>query len=298
MSLSHANNLLPAVKWSGSKRSQAEAIVSRFPREIDTYYEPFCGGCSVLNRLLHDSTVRVRRFIASDVNADLIALWNAIKANPDALCDRYAERWLLFNICGEDTKIQEKLYAHRKEYFYKIRECYNKTHAPADFLFIMRTTTNGMPRYNDRGEFNNSCHFSRPGIEPARLRSILHDWSYALNAADVEFRCSSYDAIRPSENDFVYSDPPYAATKGMYYGGIDRDKFFGWLGTLPCGWALSFDGKAGGNDYTAAVPEGLYTTHEYIPSGNSSFRRVIGNDRHAEVEESLYIKSKQKGEIC
>lgn len=31
----------PAVKWSGSKRSQAEEIIKLFPKEIDTYYEPF-----------------------------------------------------------------------------------------------------------------------------------------------------------------------------------------------------------------------------------------------------------------
>ena len=32
----------PVIKWSGSKRSQAEQILKYFPREIDTYYEPFC----------------------------------------------------------------------------------------------------------------------------------------------------------------------------------------------------------------------------------------------------------------
>jgi DNA adenine methylase len=75
----------PIVKWSGSKRSQAESIVARMPREIDTYYEPFCGGCSVLYRLLHTPVVKVRRYIASDLNADLIALWNEIKDNPERL---------------------------------------------------------------------------------------------------------------------------------------------------------------------------------------------------------------------
>ena len=34
----------PVIKWSGSKRSQASEIISNFPKEIDTYYESFCGG--------------------------------------------------------------------------------------------------------------------------------------------------------------------------------------------------------------------------------------------------------------
>ena len=42
----------PVIKWSGSKRSQAKDIIKYFPKEIDTYYEPFCGGASVLRALL------------------------------------------------------------------------------------------------------------------------------------------------------------------------------------------------------------------------------------------------------
>lgn len=39
--------LVPCIKWSGSKRSQAEEIIKHFPEFIDTYYEPFVGGASV-----------------------------------------------------------------------------------------------------------------------------------------------------------------------------------------------------------------------------------------------------------
>ena len=71
----------PAIKWSGSKRSQAEKILEFFPKEIDTYYEPFCGGCSVLRRLL-DSDIKVKNYVCSDLNQDLINLWIEIKNHP------------------------------------------------------------------------------------------------------------------------------------------------------------------------------------------------------------------------
>lgn len=274
----------PIVKWSGSKRSQAEAIVARMPKDVDTYYEPFCGGCSVLNRLLQTTSVSVRRYVASDINADLIALWNEIKNNPEELIRGYAELWAVFNRHSGEEDFERK-----KEVFYTVRDRYNSEHRPTDFLFIMRTTTNGMPRYNGEGKFNNSCHFSRPGIHPSKLAKICRDWSIILKAKDVQFVVQSYDSVAPtSENCFVYLDPPYANTKGMYYGALDNEQFFSWLHSLKCKWMLSFDGRTDKEDLTYKVPQDIYVSHEYLNSGNSSFRRVIGNDPHANVEESLY----------
>ena len=279
--------LEPIVKWSGSKRSQAAEIVARMPREIATYYEPFCGGCSVLYRLLNTPTVKVARYVASDVNRDLIGLWNMIRDYPDELCNGYGELWEAFNrhgLCKED-------YERRKEVFYTIRDRYNREHSPIDFLFIMRTTTNGMPRYNDKGEFNNSCHFSRPGIHPVRLKEICRDWSLVLKAKSVEFRSASYETLEPGCQDFLYLDPPYASVhkRQMYYGGIDIDAFVKWLSSRKCKWILSFDGKRGETDCTYDLPTSLYKRHEYLNAGNSSFERYLGKGRTEEVLESLYL---------
>lgn len=281
--------LEPIVKWSGSKRSQAESIVARMPREIDTYYEPFCGGCSVLNRLLQTPTVKVRQYVASDVNADLIALWNEIKATPDEISRKYAVLWHQFNSCPQQTS--SALYDHRKAFFYDVRERYNKTHDPADFLFVMRTTTNGMPRYNALGEFNNSCHFSRPGMHPSKLSKICSNWSVLLKAKDVQFVHRSFEDVVSDDNSLTYLDPPYMSVERhqMYFGGIDKEKFFSWLGSLKGKWILSFDGKRGEEDYTYSVPSDLYVSHEYLVSGNSPFERYLGQGKTETVYESLYV---------
>ena len=284
----------PIIKWSGSKRSQAEEIIARFPRTIDTYYEPFCGGCSVLHRLLNAPAISVKRYVVSDINADLIATWQEIKTNPNSLIEAYTTLWTQFNYGFEkdflsSSEYRSALFAHRKEFFYAIRERLNKEHRPSDFLFLMRTCVNGMPRYNNSGFYNSPCHFSRPGIDPVKLGRICHRWSDLLNKNHVEFICCPYEEIVPErKNDLVYLDPPYFNTKGMYFGAIEFDKFFSWVGALPCKWALSFDGRTDKEDFTVEVPPDLYTTHEYLKSGNSSFRRVTGKDRHANVEESLY----------
>lgn len=274
----------PAIKWSGSKRSQSELIVKEFPKVIDTYYEPFCGGCSILMELMLDESIKVNKYVCSDLNNDLISLWKEIKFNPLKVYEEYKIMWNEMNI-NEDRNF-------KREYFYKVRDRFNKQKSPYDFMFIMRTTTNGMPRYNKKGEFNNSFHITRDGINPETLKSILLTCSELLNKNNVEFICRSYEDIIAKENDILYLDPPYANTKGMYYGGLDNDKLWSWLEKQPCNYYLSFDGISGDVDSTHNVPKHLYTEHKYLLSGNSSFKRTIGKSSDSIVYESLYIKSK------
>ena len=156
-------------------------------------------------------------------------------------------------------------------------------------MFIMRTTTNGMPRYNKEGNFNNSFHVTRNGIKPEQLRKVIESWSKILNENNVEFRVEDYRNIKPKAEDFCYLDPPYANTKGMYYGGIDCEELWKWLRGLECKWLLSYDGISGTEVNTYNVPTDLYKEHKYIKSGNSSFKRVIGTSKDSIVYESLYI---------
>ena len=172
--------------------------------------------------------------MCSDLNSGLIDLWHEIINHPDLVSTYYEKLWYELNI--DDNK------QRKKEYFSKIRERYNNEHNPLDFMFIMRTTTNGMPRYNHDGEFNNSFHVTRNGIIPESSKK-------------VEFISCGYDEINPKTNDFVYLDPPYANTKGMYYGAIDYSKLWNWMRDLPCKYLLSFDGISGQDDNTFDVPK-------------------------------------------
>lgn len=271
----------PVIKWSGSKRSQAEQILKYFPNKIDTYYEPFCGGCSVLRRLL-DSDISVNKYIISDLNQDLINLWLEIKNNPDKVSKHYEELWKELN--KDDDK------KRKKEYFEIIRKRYNDFNNPLDFMFIMRTTTNGMPRYNKKGEFNNSFHITRNGILPKSLSKIIKEWSDKLNYYNVSFICCDYKELTTTKDDFLYLDPPYANTKGMYFNNFQLEPFFNWLRTQSANYLLSFDGKSGEVDNTYSLPQDLYNEHVYLLSGNSSFKRTIGKSNNSIVYESLYIK--------
>jgi DNA adenine methylase len=272
-------NIQPAIKWSGSKRSQSEKIITLFPNEINTYYEPFCGGCSVLYQLMMSSK-KVKRFIASDLNNDLIKLWNLIKNNPSEIIKEYK---LLWNELNKDNDLNRK-----NKFYFSIRERFNQEKSPTDFMFIMRTTVNGMPRYNNNGKFNNAFHLTRNGIKPDTLKSILLKWNELLLKNNVYFINQSYENIQSNNDDVLYLDPPYAGTKGMYFGAINYSKLWGWLKNQKGKWILSFDGKTTTTDSTYPVPKELYKNHIYLYAGNSSFRRIIGKSNSEYVSESLY----------
>lgn len=275
----------PVIKWSGSKRSQAEDIVGYIPdKNYNTYYEPFCGGCSILAYIIEREALanKFKSFICSDLNKDLINSYNFIKFNPDKIIKDYYDNW---NEMNKETNSKDD----KRKYFELIRERLNKKHEPSDFIFVMRTTTNGMPRYNKKGEFNNSFHITRNGITPDKFENIVHQWNHYLNKYDVQFIHQSFDKINPSENDLVYLDPPYANTKGMYFSNFDNTSLFTFLSHLKCDWLMSYDGIAGNINLVSEVPENLFKRHLFIESGNSSFRRVIGKDKNCNVKESLYL---------
>lgn len=270
------------IKWTGIKRKQSEEIVSMIlNKEYDTYFEPFCGSCSVLFQVLH-SDLKFKNYICSDINNDLIQLWNKIKYNPNEVICHYKKLW---EELSSLNNIEDK-----KKYFNFIRGRFNKTRNPLDFMFIIRTTTNGLIRYNKKNEFNNTYHLGRNGINPKRLEKIVTEWSYILNKYDVKFINQSYLNIKPKKNDFIYLDPPYANTKGMYYGSINLDELWNFLRNVNCNYILSFDGKTNYKDLTYEVPKDLYNNFYYIYSGQSSFRKIAKVNEDLDVYEGLYVK--------
>lgn len=262
----------PVIKWSGSKRTQAHEIIKYLPTNFDTYYEPFIGGGSMLYAINPD------RGVCGDVCIPLINLWKSIQSSPKELAEQYRVRW-------------ERLQKEGYMVYYEVRDNFNKTHAPEDLLFLSRTCVNGLIRFNANGDFNNSLHHTRPGIEPSKLSDIILDWSSKIQNAEFIAQDYTLTTANANKNDIVYLDPPYFHTKGRYFGTIDFNKFLEYLDDLNrrgVKYMLSFDGIRGQEDYTVDLPKELYKRHIFIESGNSTFRKVIDKETE-KVLESLYL---------
>lgn len=261
----------PVIKWSGSKRSQAAAITKNIP-QFNRYFEPFVGGGSIAY------AISPNKGLCGDVCEPLINLWRLIQSDYETLFEQYKLRW---------ERLQNEGYL----VFYEIRDNYNKNHDSVDLFFLSRTCVNGLIRFNKNGEFNNSLHHTRKGIDPDRLKPILANWSERLQG--VEFQKGDYweTTQNVKKGDFVYLDPPYFYTKGRYFGTIDFARFtdyLAWLNKKNVNYALSFDGFRGDTNYMVELPKELYKRHLMLPSGNSSFKKVMDKKNEA-VYESLYL---------
>ena len=273
------------IKWTGSKRSQASEILSLLP-PYRRYFEPFVGGGALL------FSAAVPGSVAGDVYKPLIDLWRLIQCDPVAVVDNYRTQWNAL------TAELDQLYLNnlpRHEtlpiYFYQVRERFNRSRDPLDLNFIMRTCVNGIVRFNDKGDFNNSFHLSRRGMEPARFEKVVESWQRSIQG--VEFLCQDYELTleRSTMNDFVYLDPPYAANKQRYAEDLDLTRFFAALDRLNqrgVKWALSFDGRRGDQNLVHDVPKDLYKRHLLLSSGLSAVHKVL-NGPVEDVEESLYL---------
>jgi len=274
------NILEPVIKWSGSKRLVAPEL-SRFIINQKRYIEPFIGGGSML------PFRQISNAVASDIIPELINLWNQIKANPEKVADEYNKRW-------------DRLQNEGHIVFYEVRDNFNKTKNEFDFLFLTRTCVNGLIRYNSNGEFNNSMHKNRPGVNPKSFKNIIFKWSYYIK--DVEFRnCDYRETLADADkNDFVFLDTPYGGTKDRYTKTeFNLDQFYcelERLNSVGAKWILTFDGTAGTREYDYQLPQEIYKHKTEIKTGNSPFTKSMKTSIDA-VYESVYFNFQTSAEL-
>lgn len=261
----------PVIKWTGSKRSQANKLVEFFPK-FSTYYEPFIGGGSVLYAL------KPEKAVCGDLCKPLIDLWKLIQKNPERLIKQYTKDW---------NKLQNEGY----HIYYDIRDRFNKHENPEDLFFLSRTCVNGLIRFNKAGAFNNSLHHTRRGINPDRVKNIIFDWS--KNIQNVKFVHGDYRETIKNANsdDFIYLDPPYHNTNGRYFGNIDIKGLLETLKKLnenKTKFVLSYDGIRENKYYIKDLPKELYKRHLFLESGNSPFKKTMSK-KTEKVLESVYM---------
>src|SRR4051812_11785126 len=179
----------PFIKWAGGKTRLLPALLPYVPDGFRRYHEPFLGGGAMLLAIHRRGRLGAW---ASDLNDELVNSWTVAIEDPAALHDR------LLSFTALDSK----------DYYYEVRG--HRFAEPIDraahFIYLNRTSWNGLYRVNRWGEFNvpwGARDFTMPTIESLE--------SFAAELAKVRIRCIDFRQALAGvqRDDFVYVDPPY-----------------------------------------------------------------------------------------
>lgn len=182
---------LTFLRYPGGKQKMLEFLRPNFPDRDSIkgrYIEPFLGG----GALFFDINPYIS--ILSDINPQIIDLFLAIKNSP-------TEVW----------KIYESFPSGAKSY-YQIRDMplfypQDNISLAARFLYLNRTSFNGIYRQNRKGEYNIAYggEKRRSAIEEATLLEV----SNRLQNSTI--LVSDFEKVigQTGRGDFIFADPPY-----------------------------------------------------------------------------------------
>ncbi len=251
------------LKWIGNKQRMAHEIVSYFPRDFGTYFEPFLGSAAVLG------TLRPERAIGSDTFAPLIEIWQALQSDSTTLKHWYADRY------------HRMLLGKKVAEYERIKASYNRKPNGADLLFLCRSCYAGVVRFRQSdGYMSTPCGPHKP-MPPDSFAERADDWHSRTRG--TEFKRLDYREAfaRARDGDLVYCDPPYTHSQAILYGA-QRFRLSQLLGVIADAKArgvrvaMSIDGtkRSGEHVCDLPIPDGLFEREVLVNCGRSMLRRL------------------------
>ncbi len=276
------------IPYQGSKRNLANRILRFFPDDVNRLVEPFAGSAAI--SIASAYYFKADKFWINDINEPLIKLWEKIINSPEYLVKKYHDIWL-----GQIDR--------EEEYYYEIRNLFNKTHKPEYLLFLLAKCVKAAVRYNSSGEFNQSPDKRRKGRRPENMRTDILRVSQLLKGKSKLTSLNYEDLIDDlTEGDLVYLDPPYQGTGKnggfRYFEDVKFDDFMIFLFQLnkkEIPFILSYDGRTGNKVFGRPLPKELNLTKIEIDAGRSSTATL--HSRKQNTFEALYISEYLKRKI-
>ena len=177
----------PFLRWAGGKRWLIKHIEELKQLEINNYFEPFLGGGSIFFNINNFKNAHL-----SDLNIDLIETYNCIRDDVDRVISKLST------------------FINNEEQYYLIRQTTYKDSfdRAAKFIYLNKTSYNGIYRVNQKGEFNVPYGFRKKSIDLVDSEN-LRKVSQKLKTANIS--CIDFAMIENNiqKGDFVFLDPPY-----------------------------------------------------------------------------------------
>lgn len=261
------------LKWIGNKQRFAGQIISFFPEEYGTYFEPFLGSGAVLARL------KPKLAFASDIFEPLIEIFQVLKDQPELLISWYAERMELVHAIG------------KKAAYARVLHSFNQNNNGADFIFLTRACYGGVVRFRKvDGYMSTPCGVHTP-ISVESFADRVRKWHTRVQGTTFESGDFRDILAKAQSGDLVYLDPPYLDTQAIVYGAqsFSINSLFEVISQLKQKGvfvALSIDGKkkSGEKSIQLNYDTRLFAREVMIENGRSMLRRFQMEGRTLESE--------------
>ena len=225
---------VPPIKCQGIKTKLVPFILSHITWQETpnaTWIEPFLGSGVVAFNRLPD------RAVLADTNPHIIGFYRAIQQGK-------IDRVSVQNFLAEEGEILQQ---HGAEYYYTVRDRFNRDHSPLDFLFLNRACFNGLMRFNSKGQFNVPFCRKPQRFSQSYITKISNQVSWVaqcMTGKDWKFCVADWtETLQETQpNDFVYLDPPYIGRHADYHNQWnleDAEKLAAIAQQLPCDFAVS-----------------------------------------------------------
>ena len=193
----------PLIKWAGGKQRFANEIIEILGKKCNNYFEPFIGSGAILFQM------HPQRAFCSDVNAELINLYQIVKAHPQELIVELRTNFIPFH--NKYFFYDVRSWDRREDYFTK----YTLIQRAARFLYLNKTCYNGIWRVNQQGQ--NNVPFGKYKNPKILQEDVIMDVHHFFIQSDVEFSVADYkDSVEKAiKGDVVYFDPPYDKDEGQ-----------------------------------------------------------------------------------
>lgn len=198
---------IPPIKIQGIKTKLVPLIKQSVDLQSNALWvEPFMGSGVV------GFNLEPPRAIFADTNPHIIEFYNQIKSG-------VITSWGVRKFLEREGKLLEQ---GGDDYYYAVRERFNRDHDPLDFLFLNRAGFNGMIRFNKEYAYNVPFGHKPQRFAKAYITKVVNQVAHVeslLKTYSWEFYCQSFETTiaMASANDFIYCDPPYIGRHVDYY---------------------------------------------------------------------------------
>jgi len=205
---------IPPIKCQGIKSKLVVVIQAHLDWSANgTWIEPFMGSGVV------GFNIRAKRAIFADTNPHLINFYTAL--NQSLITPPQIRLFL--------EEEGQKLNNSDGNYYYEVRERFNVSHEPLDFLFLNRACFNGVIRFNRKGGFNVPFNHKPERFSKAYITKIVNQVKAIHELCqlnDWQFICQDFSqtlAVAQPE-DFIYCDPPYLGRHVDYFDSWSEEQ--------------------------------------------------------------------------